>query len=70
MSEHLPLTDAELVELERQALEAAVAEARAQVAAGQWVPHEEVAAEVRAWRVDLQDRMRAETAERKRRLGG
>ncbi len=42
MSDPLPLTEAELVELERQALEAAVAEARAQVAAGQWVPHEEV----------------------------
>jgi predicted transcriptional regulator len=59
-----------LAEMERLALEAAVAEARAQVAAGQWVPHEEVATELRAWRLDLQDRMRAETAERKRRLGG
>ncbi len=69
MSEDAELTPAELAEMERLALEAAVAEARAQVAAGQWVPHEAVAAELRAWRLALQDRLRAETAERKRRLG-
>ena len=58
MSEDAELTPAELAEMERLALEAAVAEARAQVAA-----------ELRAWRLALQDRLRAETAERKRRLG-
>jgi predicted transcriptional regulator len=69
MSDLPPLTEAELVELERQALEAAVAEARASAAAGRLIPHEEIHRDTVAFVRRMDERIRADAAKRRRLAG-